>query len=138
MTYQRFAVVELCATINFAYLGFGTGPPVRIYTWKAIFWPFSMSMWAGMIISTILSAVTASILLKYCYFGPPTTPAPTPQLMNSWGIMPITQYFSKVLIEQGEDCPSRSNTTRVFFGFWLLFAMVITTDIISCLTVLTD
>lgn len=114
MTLIRHPIVELCATITFEYISYAVGPRARVYTWKAIFWPFTGFLWFGMIVSTVLVIIFSFILLK-C----------SPEQNSSWSFLSVAQYYPRVFIEQADDLPvDLSQSVKIILGFWLMFALI--------------
>lgn len=115
MTLIRHPIIELCATITYEYISFAVGPRARVYTWKAIFWPFKPLFWFLMMLSTLLTIIMSYFLLRF-----------TPYVeTSSWGILTLSQYYPRVFIEQADDLPSSlPQSVKIVIGSWLVFALI--------------
>ncbi|CAL8139152.1 unnamed protein product [Orchesella dallaii] len=121
MTYIRHFVIELCATITYEYISFAIGPSTKLFTWKAIFWPFNGELWCAMFVSTIFTIVCAYVILKYQF-----SPEENVYQKSKWDIFTVAQYFGRTFIEQADELPNTglSQSLKIIMGFWLLFALI--------------
>ncbi|CAL8142324.1 unnamed protein product [Orchesella dallaii] len=129
ITFQRFPYAEFCAPINFAYLGFATGPPKKSYTWKAIVWPFNLSMWFCVILTVIISAKFLSFTWNTDYRI--VIPGSTDEAMRSRMRMSYIGGIAFAVRGLLEQCAElRSGIRLPFKSFlicWLLFSLVCST-----------
>lgn len=116
MSYNRHFIVEICSPVTYEYIRFAIGPSEKLYTWQAIFWPFTGSLWAGLLATAFVTILCSFLFLKF------------QDNHSTWSIVSVSQYFARIFIEQSQDIPyGLPESIKIVLGFWLLFALVGTT-----------
>jgi len=108
----RDAVVGYSFAISYEWLTFATGEPTPYFSWKAIYWPLSPTVWMYSTISSMTAVIGYGIFHKI--LGQPVP------------VLTIMKYLFSTLLEQSKKTPFRhSSTLRVITAFWLMFALII-------------
>lgn len=120
---SRHTVMDMCAPIVYEYVRFAIGPPDKVYTWVAIFWPFTGYLWIAFLMATGLTTWSAFFILRWSEFDKSIS-----RKDKKWTLISFMQYFSRIFLEQSDDIPDNfPQGIRVLLGFWLFFAAVGTT-----------
>lgn len=123
---SRNAVVGFSFPICYEWLTFTTGEPQRSYSPKAVFWPFSPLMWFFVTLSIFISFVALTTLLNVAIEGRVVSRKLAAGKAFSYLIRTFLEQDATSL-ETTRPRTGGNPTTRVFIGFWLLFALVVAT-----------
>lgn len=112
-------VVDIVSAVTYEYVRFAIGPPAKLYTWEAIWWPFDTGLWLAIIVTTLAVIFSSYLFLKY------NVEHRKPNESPSWDIYSAFQYYLRIFIEQSDDLPAfLPQTIRIVIAFWLLFALI--------------
>ena len=115
MDMKRLGVIVNTHPMAFEYLNFVLGEPSVTYTWKALAWPLSWSVWLG--IGTSFIGLTVSI---HAYYFTTTSKRRCGFERN------VSQHVLFTLLEQNIPYPAQP-APRFLMFLWLLSALVFTT-----------
>lgn len=115
---SRHKVIDMCSPVTYEYVKYAMGPRAKLYTWQAIFWPFSWDLWVAMMMTFVTIIFCSYLFLKYN----------VEENQSSWDITAAVQFFPKVFIEQADVLPvDIPQTIKIIMGYWLLFTLIGTT-----------
>jgi len=121
VTASRYEAVDLPCIFTHEVITFVSGPPVKIYSWKSLFWPFSLELWAGMGLALIAS-------IAGFYFLQSLIKCILKTNLSSSDFIQTSSYFITTFIEQEARLPKNlPMPIKIHFTFWLLFALVSST-----------
>ena len=126
---QRSKLIDFVGYYEYISLAFTHGPQQRIFTWRAIFWPFSPEAWifllfcsaftfAGFVVSVLDARRKIRLLRVYgIHEG-------TDALKTSWSEL-LLFFYASLLTQEGRI--PRVNSARTLSIFWLFVALVVST-----------
>lgn len=113
MSYNRHFIVEICSPVTYEYIRFAIGPPEKLYSWQAIFWPFDGLLWLAIAGVTALTTVISTILLRVTKSN------------SSWNAFKVFQYLIRIFIEQAEELPDHLPLSmELLVTVWLMFSLI--------------
>jgi len=99
------------------------GPPQRVYTWKAIFWPFDEFLWIGTLLSIAIAVLGTKLLMHEAFQS-------LSEQQRIWKISTAFEMYCRSFLDQGDDRVSTASTNfslRLFIVFWMLAVVVLST-----------
>jgi len=121
-TYSRSFSVGFTPAVIVEPVVFVSGPPHKIFAWKAIFWPFSSEVWsflAGIILVSVLMMRFSYAILK------------TPK-EKRWASNKALGFILGILLGNTGRTPTYAPLTIKFYVvIWLLSGSIITTAYLS-------
>jgi hypothetical protein len=93
-----------------------TGPPIQIFTWEAIFWPFDSFLWLATVISLFIATIGTLTMTHY------ETGIP------NWSIGSSFEFYCRSFLDQGDGRLSQTKwALKLFIAFWSLAILVLNT-----------
>ncbi|CAG7828176.1 unnamed protein product, partial [Allacma fusca] len=125
LSLSRYPYVDFSYFYAYLHLVLSHGPAPKIYTWKALLWPFSLNLWNCIIVHTVLAITFLLILGKFL------EPHQAKKYLF-WGYGNIISYILSSFIFRSVKIPvSAGKSTKAFCIFWSLCVLTIVTIYLS-------
>jgi len=125
-TYKRYQYVSFSAAVSYEFVSFYYSEPEKIYSWKAIYWPFRLTLWVAIFVSFLLILLVSTVI--NFLFVKKKQGKTKMQVFRAIRMAKSGAAFVNPLLEQGTIYPtSWSESFKVLLTFWLFFALIIST-----------
>ncbi|CAL8072510.1 unnamed protein product [Orchesella dallaii] len=135
-TFSRYLAVDFTSPITYEWLTFTTGTPLPFFTWKAIYRPFSSSVWILLCISCLVMLVASTIVysMSFHFFIKRDLDFLESDRLNMKGLRKFlktcVEFIFHALVEMGDESmssPKLVSWFRIICAFWMLFSLIVTT-----------
>ncbi|CAG7733351.1 unnamed protein product [Allacma fusca] len=123
---SRYAYVDFSYFFNYLELVLSHGPTPRIYTWKALLWPFSQPLWNCIVIHTALAITFLLVLERYL------EPLVIKRANLFWGYGNVISFILSSFLFRYVNIPAfAGRSTKAFCIVWSLCVLTIVTVYLS-------